>query len=575
MEFETSHEISPRSFIFTRSLLFLFSTIFFILATIGLYLISGVVYLPPFIAYFLFWGVIFCSFSFLFLKIGIKIKNIKNKLLSVIGAFLLIIIAWVTYIQCSYLFIYDVVDIFLMLGAIFYGLSFLFLKMGIKIKNIAKKLQKFYKSAPIIAGILLFLLISVSYIQVSDLTATDTIVFYPRENSIDVDLNYKFTTQFGGLNETAEGIVYFPDAPPTNFEAYSWHESYVIRQLGHVYNVTKDPVYLDLVIERMDAIVSESDHNNDGVPGYGKTILGYYYIDFVVSDGMILHPMLELANMLKNGSNQTLFQKYKPNFDSYVALSEKIINRWNDTNWVEFTDENTGELSGCYLAPLENIQLIFNRNNAMGRLFLELYQYTNNIIYKQMVVKIAQFFKENLQIHTYDLPWDSTSREMYYWGYSVVIDSASDLAKIVNKNIFSDTSHASIDVSFVDMCYRNGIVFNAIDMQRFANTFVDFVYRGRVSETGVIVDGVTKACNFADSVSGNSAGQYYEYVRSGWFELAKYYRNQTFAAYMLFTALQDMIVSESYIPIHTSLILLITIENIYLNHDFPYGTSFY
>lgn len=377
---------------------------------------------------------------------------------------------------------------------------------------------------------------------------------YPREYAIDFDPGYKFSTVHGNFNDTCDELFIWPSSLPDDPLAYAWGESYIERGFVHMYNATKNRTYIDTLAERVDVVLNNSDVNNDTIPGYGTDKYEGYYVEYVVWDGMILMAPTEMANIIKNNATFWGESPLQQLALRAINISEQVIQKWNKTHYFESGD------TAYYVSPPQNDTAIFNRIHALGRLLMEVYEFTENATYIQMVEKLARFFKNHLTTRLYEM--DGVFREMYTWGYDWESDN-------------SDTSHGCIDVDFAVMCHERGIVFTATDMARFANTFFDFVYRGRLAqnEREECDDEGTCAIEsniFADNVNGKSnGGNHYRTLRQGWFQLYRYYRNTTISSYVVFLSHEDLITGGRYTGSTLMQTLSVLREMAYALKEFP------
>ncbi len=380
-----------------------------------------------------------------------------------------------------------------------------------------------------------------------------------RDYEICYNPKFTFSTTYGNLNETSESLFPRNLELPTNPNAYAWGESYTMRTFVHMYNATKNLTYLDQVLKRMDMVLSNKDINEDGVPGYGTEKYEDSYVEYIVWDGVILRPLMEAANIIKNTALLWSNDSYRDRAEEYASVSEQIVAKWNETHWYEVEGENMG----YFLSPPGTEYPIFNRIHALAQLMLQLYEFTGKETYIFQVGKIARFFKANLYLRTYKSP-DTINgiypqKEMYHWGY----DSE---AGIDAGEKDSDTSHANLDVEFAYLCYQRGIVFTKKDMERFSNTFADFYYRGRIWQTSKIIEGKNHTRYFADHISGNGFDKnYYLNLRIGWYYLYSYYHNQTISSYIVLTSFKDLIDGGNYRGSLAAMTAACLRELIYLN----------
>ncbi|NHJ49117.1 MAG: hypothetical protein FK733_15120 [Asgard group archaeon] len=337
-------------------------------------------------------------------------------------------------------------------------------------------------------------------------------VIYPRKNDITIEDDYQFQTQYGDVNNTFLSLlidndycVYYEN--PNN---YAWAESYIQEGLVEYFDHTRNQTILNHLLYRIEHVMNNSDANGDGVLGFGSERYEGYYVHYIVWDGKILRPIAHLANIIKSdpilSSNTTLIAQ----MESYIEICEEIIRRWNNDNWRET------QTYGYYVSPPENKTAIFNRINALGRLIIEVYQFTQNNTYLTHIGKMAQFFKDHLIDRQYYL--NGITRKMYLWGYDW-------------NGTNSDVSHACIDVRFAVKCHELGIVFNSKEMELFANTFFEIIFRGTFSD--VI---------FADYLNGKvHDGTNQQGIRRGWLSLYSYYDNPHLADYIIFKSVESLI----------------------------------
>ncbi len=355
---------------------------------------------------------------------------------------------------------------------------------------------------------------------------------YPRQYPITIPAGYHFSTQYGDLNQTSEAILSFPQPLPDNPDNYAWGESYHLRSLIFWYlsNQTNQSL-LDHIMARIDTILDHSDRNGDGVPGFGTATYEDQYVEYFVWDGVILAPIVAVGNIIKANTTLWAIPAYRDAAINYSDTAEKVIQRWNATNWREAPAPDGSGIMGYYLSTPQNTTAIFNRIDAMGLLALEVFEFTDNQSYKIHAEKIARFLKSKLRANTYTI--ENVQKTMYAWSY--------DWNGGVNS--FSDTSHACIDAEFMAECYAAGIVFTAEDMRRFSNTFVDFVYRGRDFQVSQMIGGVNYTNVLAHEVNGreNPTERYYSSIRQGWLQLALIYSDVQIGNYVCFQVMEDLI----------------------------------
>lgn len=109
-----------------------------------------------------------------------------------------------------------------------------------------------------------------------------------------------------------------------------------------------------------------------------------------------------------------------------------------------------GPDAGLYVEPYDVLPLPFNMQNAAGRSYVMLWLLTGEARFRQRAERLATFFRNRLRI----------DGDAFVWAYGV------------HRGIHDaeDTSHAGLNVEFVVLCHRAGLVFSDQDLARFAAT---------------------------------------------------------------------------------------------------------
>lgn len=225
--------------------------------------------------------------------------------------------------------------------------------------------------------------------------------------------------------------------------ALAWDESYVMRGYLEMYQATKDTKYLDKFIVHGDSVLKQRDSER-GVKDYRGLSLpawrggprytgnGTYKI-FDVHTAMISYPFAQFATIVNHSSALSAYKSYA---DKYLKAAKDAV-AVHDGEWIETSTE-------MYL------NRPFNMIFSLGSVFLEIYQASGDVSYKNKGVKIANHFRNNLSV-------DSATNS-YQWKYMRTGNYG-----------WEDLSHGAMDIDFAYLAYKTNI-FNATDMQRFGNT---------------------------------------------------------------------------------------------------------
>lgn len=257
----------------------------------------------------------------------------------------------------------------------------------------------------------------------------------------------------------------------------AWGEARVMRAYLGMYQVTGDIYYLDKFVKHADSVLKMrdsirgvTDYRGLSLPAWrtGDTFTkgrGYYL--YAVHTGMIAYPFAGFAKIVY--SNPSL-ANYKSNADTYLQAAKDAIAVHED----DFVDNGT---TGYYRDPkgcpegFDGLGIPFNQYLAMARAELTLYEVTKEKLYLDRVTEMANHFKSYLETDQ-----STNSYQWRYWwgpgldGYTAVDDLSANTLSYPGLKGYEDTVHAEIDVDFAYLAFKDGIVFNKSDMQKFGNT---------------------------------------------------------------------------------------------------------
>ena len=271
--------------------------------------------------------------------------------------------------------------------------------------------------------------------------------------------------------------------------AFTWRESYWMRSYLIMYRATGEVGYLQKFIRQAGLVLSRRDDRTGVKDHYRQRIAptwasskysnGKPYA-WVSGSGMITFPMADFAQMvikdsalhaLQVDSSDRHFggQRFDQVAHHIVAEVEKTIAA-HDQDWMELGNDVGGYRQdsssiafqnkiGCLPGHPEPL----NRQNAMGRTLLMMYLATGNSEYLDKARKLANNLKSCLKVDPV-----TGAYTFRYWG----------LAPMCQADREEDISHGSISVDFAYLCYKNDLVFDRNDMERFSKTFLLNLYQG-------------------------------------------------------------------------------------------------
>ncbi|MBN1350704.1 T9SS type A sorting domain-containing protein [candidate division KSB1 bacterium] len=285
--------------------------------------------------------------------------------------------------------------------------------------------------------------------------------------------------------DTGNGGDWYKDAV-YNVESgsYMWGQGYVMNSYVYLYQLTHDDHWLEKLVDHADAVLAQRDSETGNEDCYGESPPswqdqndgngGYVWIGFT---GALFDPIVEFAAMVLESPylssrtfawlapGQTLGDKAL----EYVEAFQLAVD-YHESEWVE--DGQHGYYifqpdlcSVCQVAggtPLENQPAAYDMISLMVGALLDLAKAYAAVgdaratVYFDKVAKYATYFKSTWTYKT-------ESGGYYYWLFAIYYGSLDDIG------------HANFNVRFVADCYREGIVYTPLDMQRIANTFARLI----------------------------------------------------------------------------------------------------
>ena len=269
--------------------------------------------------------------------------------------------------------------------------------------------------------------------------------------------------------------------PLRNFKAdepyIHWGESYLLQAHVEAFEHTRDHELADWIIEHVDRVWSvRSDHVGVTDELRGRVVPGWCNSRYtngrqhahIVGTGMITYPIARWVYLVKSDPQleAAYGERINRDLDMLIESVDAFDDWWRDgpspgegyykdlgyldeeRSIVWMNAHKNGPDSGLYASPYRVLPLPFNQQNAIGRTYAMLWRITGEERFKQRAERIARFFKNRTR-----------ERDgVVLWPYATFSDGAS----------VSDTSHATIDLDFVCVCFESGLVFDEADMQRMA-----------------------------------------------------------------------------------------------------------
>ena len=247
----------------------------------------------------------------------------------------------------------------------------------------------------------------------------------------------------------------------------AWGESHIMEAYMVMYRVSNDSKYLKKLIQHAENVLQQRDDkqgrtNYRGISG-PTWVANKYSINkqpyaWIVHSGMITYPMADFAQLVIHTPG--LQKELSFNGQSFIFVAKKLIEEIRATIAAHDDQWDFDQKVYCFRNttvinhPLK--VLPHNMYAAMGRTLLMMYIATGEAEYLRKVTGMAKYFYGHLIYNP--------SNMSYTWMYG--LDGSTE-----------DISHGAIETNFAFLCYRHGVIFGHKDMERFASTFKNMIYK--------------------------------------------------------------------------------------------------
>lgn len=193
-----------------------------------------------------------------------------------------------------------------------------------------------------------------------------------------------------------------------------------------------------------------------------------------VHQGMIAYPMVAFARLVQEEPELAQVEGYPEKAKKFVEATVTIMDVL-ESDWRE-NEEGEGWYAMERGAPIwmDGIDEPHNHFLAVGRAMVDLAAVTGEERWRDRAEKMARTFRNDLSLQengSYVWPY-WWSKGFAYNGWKPEDDVSDNTPALRGNQVAEDYSHGSIDLHFAYLCYRDGILFERRDMERFAATFM-------------------------------------------------------------------------------------------------------
>lgn len=291
------------------------------------------------------------------------------------------------------------------------------------------------------------------------------------------------------------------DATPGRFTIVAVRESDK-RETDTFTNLSLDPASPDYIVNRLywaepnlnriTALDLRTNPHDEVLPLVGEYLMTADFSYGYVDTGVIIQPLADFAATVM--ADRRLWHRpisaprpgarpltYRDKAEEYIAAAEAALgvhdHAWRDNSdgegWYVILPEHPSSWAGS--------DLPHNQNLAIAKAYLLLANATNDSAHRDRAEALLRRFKNDITKNDSpntppdDLPpfrWSYTDPSgLFYRGWTREDHVSNRIPYSRGYKVLEDISHATLDIAAAATGTRNGLVFTAADMRRFARTF--------------------------------------------------------------------------------------------------------
>jgi hypothetical protein len=271
-------------------------------------------------------------------------------------------------------------------------------------------------------------------------------------------------------------------------EDIGWLMTPFMEGFYYGYMATKDPRWVDMLVDWTDSWVKRAVKEPDGCLGWprpeaaGTKVdnLDDFTADSMLGEAMVLRPAVLLAHEIHK--TPALKSKYAAKAQSYLKLSEQIYEKWDRRGgWRETQhggiislvlpygiDGKSGKWTAGYAtrnAPGHGFSHPDNKANLVARWLLAMSDATGKPVYKERAEKWFKLMKSRMKLKasgTYEI-WN-------YWQPAGPWDYKPDGSPKHWIGVHPNPGYYQVDVAGIVDAYEHGVVFSREDIDRLIAT---------------------------------------------------------------------------------------------------------
>jgi hypothetical protein len=270
-------------------------------------------------------------------------------------------------------------------------------------------------------------------------------------------------------------------------EGIGWRVSPYLSGFHYGYLATRDPKWVDMLVDWTDSWIKRGVEEPDGFMGWpmldpdgpGSGL----YADSLLGEAMALRPVVLLSDQILK--TPALEEKWGAKARGYLELGGRLFDKWDSRGcWREVKDGGLwvfppfgiDQQSGQWTAGYEQREAggfshPANKENEIAGWLLAMYDVTGKAVYRERAGSWFRLMKSRLRFREGGkyLVWN-------YWDPAGPWDYKSDGSPKHWVGVHPNGGYYQIDVSAMVDAFEHGLVFKPEDIDRLIATNRDFMW---------------------------------------------------------------------------------------------------
>lgn len=274
-------------------------------------------------------------------------------------------------------------------------------------------------------------------------------------------------------------------------EQLGWLVSPFLNGFYYGYLATRDPKWVEMLIDWMDSCVRRGIKEPDGFVGWPKSGMDAtesFYTDSLLGEAMALRPVVLTADEILK--TPALKGKFDSQAQAYLRLAERVFEKWDSRGcWREIAngglwvvplfgiDPKTGQWTEGYTRRnTDGFSNPDNKENHIARWLIAMYDVTRKPVYRERAEKWFRLMKSRMKLRQ-----DGTYFVWNYWDPAGSWDYKADGSPKHWVGVHPNGGYYGIDVEAIVTAFEHGLVFTKEDIQRLIATNRDFMWNQQVT----------------------------------------------------------------------------------------------